>query len=139
MLVVFDLDGTLSSNAHRTPMVHHQAPGHEAWLENEVRIDPPNTALVWLFRTLVANDVDVRVWTARPERYMPQTAEWLQRHGCYATEIRMAPNDWRGTDLEVKRRWAKECPPDLVFEDSSDICAMYAEAGAHVVHVKPWW
>lgn len=137
-LIVFDFDGTLASNHHRVPYVHHTAPGHEEWVR-QVKQDQPNEKLCALARKYVAHGHDVQVWTGRPEFHRQTTLGWLYKHRIYVWTMLMAPDDWRGTDTELKRRWAEARPPAIAYEDSADICAIYKSVGAIVTHVKPWW
>jgi len=137
-LIVFDFDGTLASNHHRVPYLHHTAPGHEEWVR-QVKQDQPNNELCTLARSMIAKGLDVQVWTARPEYHRQTTLGWLYNHNICPTAMLMAPDDWRGTDTDLKRGWAQQRVPALVWDDSADICEMYESMGAIVHWVRPWW
>ncbi|MCY3730087.1 MAG: hypothetical protein OXF98_01990, partial [Rhodospirillaceae bacterium] len=87
-LIVFDFDGTLASNHHRVPYLHHQAPGYDAWIER-VKQDQPNHKLLAIARNLKNEGYDVQVWTARPEFHRHTTLAWLWRHRLQPSVMRM--------------------------------------------------
>ena len=84
MILVFDLDGTLTDANHR---LHHiTAPGKKkdwnSFFEG-IPEDEPHHAMTKLITKLshVRSDTQIILQTGRPERYRAVTGQWLKKYG----------------------------------------------------------
>ena len=80
MFVVFDLDGTLANDTHRRNLILRDVDNpkdYEAY-HSQCAYDEPNHPVVEVARMVLERGHDVEIWTARPEKYRPETDRWLQ-------------------------------------------------------------
>ena len=72
--VIFDLDGTLSCDIHRRPLIEKK--GWQAYF-SMAHLDGPLDSSVKLFRMFTALGLDVHIITNRPWTFKAQTEVWL--------------------------------------------------------------
>ncbi len=78
MLVVFDLDGTLSDPTHREHYVRRPV-GQKDWnaFHKASRIDPPKSMICRTYLALEATGHEIEIWTGRDDQFREQTLQWL--------------------------------------------------------------
>ena len=138
MLVVFDLDGTLSDPTHREHFVRRPV-GQKDWdsFFAEQINDPPKSAMVELISRLHATH-QVEIWTGRPIKYREDTIAWLHASNIPYYKLRMRPANDKTDDHEMKRGWCERYgKPDLVFEDRQRLVDMYRSLGITCCQVAP--
>ena len=124
--IVFDIDGTLTS---------------EHYNENNLTTLRENPTMMLLALAMQAERPLV-ISTARPERFMPQTEQWLASHGLKPDAIFMRPNDQEGIpDAVVKSEHLQLIRAmfgdPLVWVDDNDAnVAMLQKNNVPVIHVK---
>lgn len=146
MRVVFDMDGTLADNSAREHLARAAAGNFgskteksEAWEKFHAGI-PDDVPIFAVGATLIALAVaghDIEVWTARPFKYAGDTWEWLWKHGFarHVISMRMRPEGEWCKSSELKVKWFRETPVDLVFEDHPDTVAALRALGCTVAQV----
>lgn len=146
MRVVFDMDGTLANNSAREHLARAAAgtfgsktEKSEAWERFHAGI-PNDKPIQSVMETLIALfEVGhvIEVWTARPEKYRLATNAWMTNYDLHVcvSKLRMRPEgEWcRSSELKVK--WFRETPVDLVFEDHPDTVAQLRALGCIVAQV----
>ena len=75
MLIVFDLDGTLSDDSHRQHYVAKPNRDFKSYYAG-MSLDKPIVPVVNTMLALAARH-DVEIWTGRPEQYRQCTVDWL--------------------------------------------------------------
>ena len=133
--IVFDLDGTLADNKHRTHLAEAKMwREYFAACDKDIPIEP---VIKLLLRLWYAGE-DVEIWSARSDEVLEQTVVWLRNTiGHSATEriplkMRKA-GDYRGDEV-VKKEWldelrAKGGDIEMVFDDRNKIVAMWRANG----------
>jgi hypothetical protein len=141
MLLVLDIDGTLSDCTHR----QHLALGGD-WDEfhEHMQEDPPQTMVLDVVRAMSlhhAGDLHVICLTGRPEQYRSETLAWLEGvadlcEGDDFVELIMRPKGDTSRDVDLKPRLLSESEwafygPDktLIFEDREAVVAMWRDLG----------
>lgn len=140
--VVFDLDGTLALNDHRTHYVRGTDRDYDAFYA-ACAADLPNLPAFAALRAHVVAGHHVEIWSGRSDQVRDETLAWLREHGVpewRLTHMRRA-GDHR-PDTVVKREWLQEArrtggAPDLVYDDRDVVVAMWREAGVPCFQVAP--
>jgi hypothetical protein len=124
--VVFDVDGTLTSERYDEENLLH------------IRENPAMTLVaiaMQLERPLVIS-------TARPERLLAQTEEWLAGHGLQPVAIYMRDNDREGVPdhmikyghlLDIREKFGE---PVVWCDDNDANIHMLKQNGVPVIHVR---
>lgn len=111
-VAVFDLDGTLADDRHRS----HLIPAPPRSLEGEdgngvspwdayfaeASKDPVHTLIMLMYGYFKSKDCDIWIVTARPSKFSAQTILWLSRMNIQYTLLAMRPpkNVERSMDLK---------------------------------------
>lgn len=138
MFVVFDLDGTLANDTHRRNLIVRDVDNpkdYEAY-HSRCAYDEPNHPVVEVARMVLERGHDVEIWTARPEKYRPETDRWLQEvfgatYRCIL-ETKMRPDGDSRSSNDLKGQWLDECKPhlpDIVFDDRAKCVNFYRNRG----------
>ncbi len=79
MILLVDIDGTVSDHSHRA---HHvmQAPKNWDAYYGAMHLDPPIEAAQKALFKLFARHLTILLLTGRPEEYREVTHQWLDRH-----------------------------------------------------------
>lgn len=102
MRVAFDIDGTISNNAHREKYAERKD-----WdtFHSLAHMDPPIKPTLAVLHALSAIGNEIEIWTARPDTYINQTIEWLDKHDIEFDKLMMRrEGDWRRAYI-VKLEW----------------------------------
>jgi hypothetical protein len=138
MIVVVDIDHTLSAAWHRDAMI-----GVETWdvYHESSKDDEPIAATVELVRCLHACDHTIVGCTSRPAKWRELTLAWLVRHAIYLDDIMMREdNDYRPAP-ELKLAMAREyfdgdlTQMGLLIEDRDDVVAAFRAEGVTCIQV----
>ena len=135
--VICDLDGTLCDVAHREHHMRVRPKEREAFHSACVK-DPivkPVHELLELFRT---GGYRIILLTMRPQRYRPQTEEWLRRHKVHYDELIMAA-DTRPDAVQKQSIYLERIEPRYdtryVMDDRASVVAMWRSLGLMVLDV----
>jgi len=140
MLVIFDLDGTLSDSTHREHYVKRPV-GEKDWdnFHAAAADDPPKRAVLYTFLALQSSGHTIEIWTGRDDKYRTQTLDWLEKNGISNPTLKMRPTGDYTHDNELKSRWLDERGRrvDLVFEDRQRVVDMWRERGITCAQIAP--
>lgn len=141
MLIVFDLDGTLSDDSHRQHYVakpNRDFKSYYAGMSEDKPIKPV-AEIMWAFMKPYPVH-DIEIWTGRPEKYRSATVGWLRAHAlCRIVDlgaIRMRADGDNRSVIEVKREWIEESRPDLMFDDRTSSVQAWREMGVVCLQVQ---
>jgi phosphoglycolate phosphatase-like HAD superfamily hydrolase len=139
--ILVDMDGTLTDYDSRLPhILETTPPDWDKFYENQVN-DPPIKAVVEIVQGLSLS-YPVFICTARPDRYLEATLDWLHANAVpyYQVMMRPADQEWRDTqDLKadmVQEIQARGFTPVMAFEDHPDTVAMYDARGITTLKLK---
>ena len=136
MLVIFDLDGTLSDSSHRQHFVQQRPKDFKSFYE-QAAYDPPNDPVLNTYLALDQEAHDLILVSGRPNDYREITEEWLHE---YVWIFRMTllfmrkSGDFR-PDYEIKREilYDNIIPvygkPGLAFDDRDQVVQMWRAEG----------
>ena len=133
MLVIFDLDGTLSDATHRTHFLYCRP---KKWREFYLACggDAPIRHTIHLLHLLYNEGHNIEIWSGRSDLVFEQTVDWLASYGIlswYTRDMKLRREGDHRSDVELKKIWLDECSPhdrpDLVFEDRSRVVKMWRE------------
>ena len=98
---ILDLDGTISDDRWRLPLIDHTA--KDPWAAYHAVCG--EDALI--HAEILETTYPIVVITSRPESVRPQTEHWLARHGIVPMAIYMRPNwcDWSAAVLKPRLLW----------------------------------
>jgi hypothetical protein len=140
---IFDLEGVLCDNTHRLDFI--KSGDWEAY-HNACGGDKPYPEMVDFLRQMWGMPSDAVVSTARNERYIQETEEWLRVHGLpiYKCYMRDRLDTFQGArkEVEVKRDNLHFIQADyptatlIAFEDRDDCVDMYRTAGIQCWQVR---
>ena len=137
MLVLTDIDHTVSDAAWRDPMI-----GKVSWDDYHAAgwEDKPIAGVVGLLCALRDSGYYIAAVTARPEKWRILTMKWLIDHKVPVDELMMRPDDCRLPGAQVKAQLISgrfACMEEVAFalEDRDDMVAMYKLLGITVLQV----
>jgi len=144
MFVVFDLDGTLSLNAHRQHFLEQVPKRWDEW-HAACAEDPPCLPVIETLRLYYAARPAhrVEIWSGRSDVVRRETERWLLQQGINPLLLkRMRPAKDHRPDVDLKRKWLCEAranggAPDLVYDDRDRVVAMWREEGVRCFQVAP--
>jgi len=142
MIVVFDIDGTLSNPENR---IHHILGENKDWVKflSSSGSDSVIEPIAEMFsRCESAGDLILFV-TGRDEKYREDTVEWLNSKITHIEitkdNLIMRPRGDRRHDYEIKEEWLlsldPEDWPDLIFEDRASVVEMWRRHGIRTCQV----
>lgn len=117
-LAVFDLDGTIADDSHRSPLV--QKPNRDFYRYYALA---HKDKLVWQLKYLAvalassSRQNRIEIWTGRPEGYRQATEKWLKHVGMPYHRLRMRKDGDNRVVTEVKAEWLEYRRPDIIFDD----------------------
>lgn len=143
-MIVFDLDGTLALDEHRS---HHLKKEPKDWdtyfsLCTKDSVNIPVRALLFL----ISNNTNeqIVIWSGRSDAVKEQTIQWLTDNGIWPAiaELRMRPAGERLDDTEMKKQWLHEAQKEghtieMVFEDRQRVVDMWRTEGLVCLQVAP--
>lgn len=132
-MIVFDLDGTLALDAHRSGPLHGPKPlSDETWAAyfEACEGDEPNWPLVRILDQLLSHGEEVEVWSGRSASVALATARWFGKvfdgKQTMARLVRSSPIPWGllleddvlATHLAVKMRHQSDRTNDHLLKQS---------------------
>ncbi len=109
---IVDLDGTISDDRLRLPLIDHTA--DDPWAEYHAICD--KDALI--HADILETTHPIVVITSRPESVRHETERWLARHGIVPMAMYMRPKgcDWSSDVLKPRLLWMARRDYDLEIE-----------------------
>ena len=141
-VIVVDLDGTLADVSKRTELVRSDKP---KWDEFYARVaeDKVNVWCRELMAAMWAFNHDVIIVSARPQRCMGDTREWLRVNLVSYTGIfllRGADKDYT-PDVDLKRSWLKNFGKERILfavDDRQRVVDMWRAEGITCLQCAAW-
>jgi phosphoglycolate phosphatase-like HAD superfamily hydrolase len=135
-IVLVDMDGTLADVSHR---LHHLKGPRKDWNQffRLMHRDPPSEIVLKWVQNL-APEYRVFIVTGRPEKYLPQTIEWLARQHVNYEKILMRRNGDHRPDYVVKRDLLNSVEKDrvaFVIDDRPTVCDIWRRCGLRTIQV----
>lgn len=115
--IIFDLDGTLASDAHRN---HHLWPvekrNWDAYFEACDK-DAPRKEIIAIAQAFSVAGHPIHILTGRAESTLDKTVRWLCDHGVPFDSLRMRPMHDRTDDHILKPIWGSQLggPSNILF------------------------
>jgi hypothetical protein len=123
--VLFDLDGTLSNNQHRLPIIINSDgskkpnPDWDNYTQQCI-FDTPKLPIINICKQYIANNHYVIILTGRCESMRSVTEAWLHGAGLTGyTKLMMRPDGNYTPSAEIKRDWMLDILPPFDEADGS--------------------
>lgn len=138
---VFDIDGTLANNQHRTYWISSYPKNWKA-CDAAIPYDTPHQDIIWLLDTLVRPDSRIILCTGRSESTRQVTEEWLKKHSVYWDNLYMRKDGDYRKDSIVKVELLKQitfdyAKPYIWFDDRQQVVDAIRDQGIRVLQVAP--
>lgn len=138
---VFDIDGTLANNQHRTHWISSYPKNWKA-CDAAIPYDTPHQDIIWLLDTLVRPDSRIILCTGRSESTRQVTEEWLKKHSVYWDNLYMRKDGDYRKDSIVKVELLKQitfdyAKPYIWFDDRQQVVDAIRDQGIRVLQVAP--
>ncbi|NEK84028.1 MAG: hypothetical protein G3W58_22840 [Pantoea ananatis] len=134
MILVVDIDGTLSDAQHRadtTNTLHWVA-----YNSASVR-DTPRPSVISLVNACYLHNKDqVILLTSRGAAVEQETRRWMETHGVYFDRLIMRNMNDHRPSVDYKREWFRRLKPDLIIEDCPQIWAMARHEGFNAMLIN---
>lgn len=136
MLVVFDLDGTLSNPSHRLHFLEREKKDWRAFYA-ACGGDQPIYPIIRILQALYITGAEVEIWTGRSAEVEGITREWLSLEGVPNVPLMMRAEGDHRPDTVVKQEWLdhSSIKPFLVFEDRASVVEMWRSNGIRCCQV----
>lgn len=138
LIVLCDLDGTLSDSEHRVHFVRGKNRDYESFFA-AAGDDAPMWPVITLVRALAQQGHEIHILTGRRDDTREVTEQWLEKHEVPHHRLVMRPYDDRTPDHLLKRRWFQQeydsASVLLALEDRSRVVSMYRELGVTCLQV----
>lgn len=148
MIILFDIDGTIADNSHRSHFVEDQSCRKDTHVSDwdsflhpdNVAKDRPITHMIELGRKFYDSLFTIHILTGRQESLRDTTVLWLNRHGfSFYTELHMRSNNDYRPDYEVKReiinKYYKPGQIHLAIDDRKPVVDVFNFLGIPTLHV----
>ena len=138
MIVITDLDGTISDAEHRVHLVRNHPKDYDTFFA-EARNDGPIDAVITVLQALRQAGHDIHIITGRSEVVRTDTEEWLRQHEVPFDRLLMRTDGDYTPDDRLKEKWfrAEYEPSDvlLVLEDRARVVKMWRRLGLTCLQV----
>ena len=142
-MIIFDLDGTLALDHHRSDLLRQEPKDWEGYFR-ACEKDEPCHPLLDLVNDLHSSGNTLGLWSGRSRMVESETMRWLIRYGIHSLfdQIRLRDEHDRTADTELKLSWLREQqttldPVTLVFEDRKRVVDMWRAQGIICCQVAP--
>ena len=107
-IIICDIDGTLCTDEHRNHLVQGMDPKDRKWDEyfDLCHLDPPCVPVIAVLVAMKRAGYKIHLMTARIDRVMDKTLDWLKRHEVPYDHITFRPTESRVQDNVLKTAWA---------------------------------
>lgn len=133
LLVIFDLDGTISLTEHRQHFLDPEDGGKPDWdaFFDACDQDLPNWPVINTLHALRDQGFRVEIWSGRSDAVRQKTEDWLVAHGIHSIPLHMRGHGDYTPDDELKEKWLGQEPwkPMMVFDDRDKVVAMWRRNG----------
>lgn len=138
MIVVFDIDGTLSIVGDRLKYLQLDPPDWDAFYD-ACGEDSVNKHIRMIFKSLMTTGHDIRFVTGRRESCRKDTLDWMQANyiECPSEHLLMRADGDTRHDTEIKPELVAEFIDQIavVFEDRNSMVEKWRELGLTCVQV----
>ena len=140
MIVISDLDGTLSDAEHRVHLINSKRKDWDAFFAAS-RDDPPIWPVIHTVRALKAVGHEIHVITGRSDSTREDTIAWFERHEVPYDRLLMRSDGDFTPDDKLKRDWFEQeyklADVLLVLDDRDKVVRMWRELGLVCLQVAP--
>ena len=140
MIVITDLDGTLSDAEHRVHLLERTPKDWDAFFEAS-RDDAPIWPVIRVVQALKAAGHQIHVITGRSDSTRAGPVAWFERHGVPFDRLLRRENGDFTPDDGLKRSWfLQEYRPEdvlLVLDDRAKVVKMWRELGLVCLQAAP--
>src|SRR5258706_5768409 len=138
-VVLVDMDGTIADASRRVRKYLRGTKKDWPGFFRDMEHDPPIQSVLDRVKQLALKH-DIVILTGRPEKYRPNTEEWLKHNRVKYIQLLMRPRDDHRPDYESKAALLDEFLASgrkvvLALDDRGPVCDAYRERGVHVVLV----
>lgn len=138
MIVISDLDGTISDAEHRVHLVREHPKDYDTFFA-EARNDGPIEAVIAVLNALKQAGHEIHIITGRSEVVREDTLAWLEAHSVPHDRLLMRPEHDFTPDDRLKEQWFKSDyrPEDvlLVLDDRARVVRMWRRLGITCLQV----
>ncbi len=133
MIVIFDLDGTISNTDHRHHFITQQPKDFDAFTA-AAKDDSVHHYVAEVLRALKDKGYEIHIFTGRNDTVKSDTVEWLNINDIPYDVLMMRPDstDRYTRDTDLKNKWlTKLNPSDILcaFDDRNRSVAFYRNHG----------
>ncbi len=109
MIVIFDLDGTISNTDHRMHFIEKSPKDFDAFTDAS-RDDSVNEYVAEVLRALKAQGHSIHIFTGRNDRVRQETEDWFKTNDIPYDVLRMRSDstDRYTKDTVLKEKWLSE-------------------------------
>ena len=138
MIVISDLDGTISDAEHRVHLMREHPKDYDTFFA-EARNDGPIEAVITVLNALKQAGHEIHIITGRSEAVRADTLAWLEEHSVPHDRLLMRPEHNFTPDDRLKKDWflSDYRPEDvlLVLDDRSRVVRMWRQLGLTCLQV----
>ena len=135
MIAIFDLEGTTSCSLWREPL--RIARKYDEYNEG-LHKDKPNQNILRRMYNMDTSNIEIIILTAKPEKYIMDVKDWLDKHEVTCDELYMRPEGNYETSVEFKQRFILPRLRDIIvaFDDRQDVIDMYRRNNIPAIKVR---
>lgn len=142
---VFDVDGVLADNRHRSHLLDNKTKHNKVRKEinwelyfDRAEDDTPVDGMIQLARSVISGGNRLILVTNRPERLRRLTQAWLGRHGMIYDSLFLREDSDRRKDCTVKEEAMKDILSQydevaLAIDDKHDVTEKYRYLGVNAM------
>lgn len=141
-MIIFDLDGTLALDHHRSHLLKGEEKQWEEYF-SLCHLDTPNEPVIKILNSLYVLE-PIAIWSGRSASVIDKTMEWLRTHhiSWKLDHIKLRDADDRTQDDILKMRWLQELRNSghnvtLAFEDRQRVVDAWRANGVTCLQVAP--
>ncbi len=140
MIVITDLDGTLSDAEHRVHLIERKPKNWDAFFRAS-RDDEPIWPVIRVIQALKVAGHEIHVITGRSDSTRADTIAWFEKYEVPFDRLLMRDDGDFTPDDKLKRDWfLKDYKPEevlLVLDDRAKVVRMWRELGLVCLQVAP--
>lgn len=141
-IYVFDIDGTIADNSHRTKWVEQKPKDWKRYNQTMAQDEPINDILELMEALSRTDDVRIVLCTGREEVYRSITEDWLLRENVPYNALYMRPaKDYRSDSIvkvellnQIRQDYGE---PFMWFDDRDSVVSAIRAQGVRVLQVRP--
>jgi len=138
MIVIFDLDGTLSDCMHRRHFVSDGAHDWDNFYE-ACDQDKPIWSIINLLNLLRGFGYKIYIFSGRSDKVREKTEKWLADHSVVFDFLKMRSDGDYTADDKLKESWLKDIDKKeiyMVFDDRTRVVEMWRKNGLKCLQVS---